>query len=936
MVLVRPTFPILLGLPFLATACGDNLNDSNESIVVHSPRDLDPGVRPAVDDLVGDLAELAGFHPGEAHLPDPGCTDGKIRVVFLGHEHDERGDRVASDLIAQNIEVTETRCGDGGRRVVIRGGSRLSGQWAAYAFLETLGIRYFHPEHTFYPQRLDWPDGPIAIAEGPEFRRRSMHAHRTHPIELSAPRFFVDLDMAGYQRRWIDWNVKLRQTGIDGWDESLVGTYAYDRGFPRNTGFNLLNSQQGGRPILDPDDPRSEAEQIAEAIDERMTPIEGLPDPGRFGFQFNPSEFTEADHQTTVDRLTFITDYVTDNYPGTEVVTTNHGTFVEPGELGVAFFDLPELAPPELGVQTHTLMFYDLERPAAGIYGNESFAHKLRWNIEQQEVRRIIHYPESSWWLTFDLPVPLYLAPVTLEARDYDIRLLESMLSPADDSPAGIYGHHLFTSGQEWGYWMIDYCVAQMAWDLSSHTECVADFTGRFAGGDEILAVLGEVEARQVVDLRDPELLRFLVGSDDETETAAAAGIDFHPLPPAPVDILGLDDAAVADLESLSLTPLEAMAADYHGWADRVEALLPLQTGAQAAWVREIVDGLRVFALRAEHAGAVYRTALALRAAIAAGDLGTIGEIAEAVEAVRAITARAEQVIRRREADYRYPDELTIIGDEPGADGAEPNQTIYPYRYLSRTHRLFYWHRPDDQLAALFGEGLELVRVNQRIAKQGSAIEVTLLAEVLASLQIDWGDGGALETALAPHVYADQGIYDWVLDAVADGAALHHEDQAAVVTDKLIFAKGSLMIAEPEGAGVIAGLIPGFVVGLGDDGAPFMVLGRIDGTEAISAKGSLLRRARTGDQSGPADLDLELPNVGTITVFDAVVTADPGAATLEITGEMSTQQIIDRIVGVGGFDEEGARELVADILGYTPSTLPERVSFVIEAVGTAA
>lgn len=623
--LVRPTLVPLLLVGF---ACGDNLNDARQSVVVHTPRDLDPGVRPAVDDLITDFAEVSGVRAGEAHLPDPGCTAGKVRIVFLGHEHDERGSRVASDLDRQEIEVVETRCAGDGRRIVVRGGGKLSGQWAGYAFLEALGIRFFHPEQTLYPPRLIWPDQPIRVAEGPAFRRRSMHAHRTHPIELSAPRFFIDLDMAGYQRRWIDWNIKLRQTRVDGWDEALIGTYAYDRGFDRGAGFNLLNTQQGGRPILDPDDPRPESEQLAAAIDERMVPVEGKPDVKRFGFQFNPSEFTEADHQTTVDRLTFITDYIGDNYPGAQVSTINHGTYVAPGELGVPFFDLPELAPPELEVSVHLLMFYDLERSAAGIYGNESFAHKLEWIRRQQEIRRIVYYPESSWWLTFDLPVPLYLAPVTLEARTYDIRLLEDMRSPADDSRSGVYGHHIFTSGQEWGYWMIDYCVARMAWDLQSHTDCVADFADKLAAGDEVLEVFAEVEARQVVDLRDPELLRFLVGSDDETETAAAAGIFFHPLPPAPVDILGIADQAAADLESQSLTPLEEMAADYHRWADRIDAVLALQTATQAPWVREISDGLRVFALRAEHAVAVYRTALALRAAIEAGDLGTIGEIA--------------------------------------------------------------------------------------------------------------------------------------------------------------------------------------------------------------------------------------------------------------------------------------------------------------------
>ena len=59
----------------------------------------------------------------------------------------------------------------------------------------------------------------------------------------------------------------------------------------------------------------------------------------------------------------------------------------------------------------HPLMFYDLERPAAGVYGNQDFGALLSFIRAQQAERPIVHYPEASWWLTFDLPVPLYLAP---------------------------------------------------------------------------------------------------------------------------------------------------------------------------------------------------------------------------------------------------------------------------------------------------------------------------------------------------------------------------------------------------------------------------------------------------------------------------------------------------------------------------------------------
>ncbi|MDT8286639.1 MAG: hypothetical protein RQ748_05975, partial [Elusimicrobiales bacterium] len=150
------------------------------------------------------------------------------------------------------------------------------------------------------------------------------------------------------------------------------------------------------------------------------------------------------------------------------------------------------------------------------------------------------------WWLTFDLPVPLFLSPATIEARAHDVALIREHLAAEGDA-TGLYGHELFTTGQEWGYWLIDYCFARISWNADFDDDaCFADFADRFRGADEILAVLQAVRDRQVADLRDPEILRLLVGSDDETEVAEQVGIRFHPLPAPPAAVLGWDQARAA------------------------------------------------------------------------------------------------------------------------------------------------------------------------------------------------------------------------------------------------------------------------------------------------------------------------------------------------------------------------------------------------------
>ena len=938
--LIAGVLPILAIFPLVGASSCEPVGLEGD-ITVHAAAPLQPGVALAVEDLIADLDAIAMNEVRRDDGAPPPCTPGESHITVYAADSEPAA---TAALEIQAYAIRERRCGTG-RNVEILGGSSLAIQWAIYDLLGQLGIRYLHPEQTLYPAAASWPAAGVSLDARPSFQRRSMQAHRTHPIELVPPLEYSEEltrdDMIDIQKRWIDWNVKMRQTQVNGWDEDLVGDYAYVRGFPRGAGLNLLNSQQSYRPVLDADDPRPESEQIAAAIDARLAPIAGLPDPVYLDFSYNGNEFSEEDDELTVQRIRFITDYVGERYPGVEPVTHNHGTHQEPtANFGVRFYDLPQFAPPSLTVKVHPLMFYDFSRPVPGIYGNESFAGMGRWIEEQQAIRRIVLYPEASWWLTFDLPVPLYLAPATLEARQNDIDRFSPMLSGTEDASTGVYGHHLFTSGQEWGYWVVDYCVAQMAWSrATTHADCLADFTAQLTAGDDILAVLREVEARQIVDMRDAEIVRYLVGSDDETETAAAVGIDFHPLPPAPADVLWASDADLEVLRGHSLPELAAIAADYHRFADRVAATVASQTEIQRPWVEEIVDCLRIFALRAEHAVAVYETTLALRDAVRTTDLERVAALAEETDRVEALTQLAREVVRRREEYYRYPAALTTAGDEPGTPLAIDNRTIYPYRYLGRTHRMFYWERPDRQLAALFQEGLDLVQVSRRVLLATSTLELSLLAADASVTAIDWGDGER-GTVLTPHRYATEGEYGWRLDATVGGRALVHEDQVFAVERRFVFRKGSIEVLEPAGAGIVAGVLPGFVVGLGRDADDFAVLGRLDGRRDVASQGALWRRGRSGLRSGPEDLAIELPNIGTLTVWQAIVDIEEAEGEMPprllIEGELETAEVIDLLVGVGGFRPSGARSIIASLLGFSPDTLPLRIHFRGEADGSEA
>jgi hypothetical protein len=887
---------------------------------------VDARMEMALDDLAAEVGALTGQAHGVVRREGPtGCSAGRTDFVL----------RVDAGLPSGGLRVAETRCGTG-HRVEVTGHGVDDLVRGVYRTLTALGLRYFHPEQTYRPRRWVWPAEPLRMDEQPVFSRRSIHVHRTHPVELSAPREAAGLDMARYQSNWLRWNRRLGATHTDGYDREYVGDLPERLGFPRGAGFTLLGAQQGAMGVLNPDDPRPERAQIEAAVDARMAATEGAATD--FDVQFNESEFTEADDRLTVQRLTTLTDYLSARYPGTRLWTINHGTHGAPTpNLGVRFYDLPQFAPPALGVKVHTLMFYDLERPAP-VYGNTSFAHMLAWTRAQAAVRRIIHYPEASWWLTFDVPVPLYLAPVTLEARQHDLDLLAPLSTADPTARNGVVGHHLFSSGQEWGYWLIDYCVSRMIAQRGlTHGQCLGEFTSIFVQGEAVREVLQAVERRQVTDLRDPEVLRMLVGSDDATETALRAGIDFHPLPPDPAALLEWDDARAAEFAARNLTPLRAMATDYAAWTARLEALLPMQDEAQAPWLREVIDGVAITGLRAEHALAVYDTALAARAALVRGDLAGVEAARAGVARAEAITARARDIARRRARDYRYPEALTVAGDEPGTPGALPNRTVYPYRVYSRAHRVFYWTRPDQQLAAMFARGIDPVRVDQRMLLGDEALAPRLAVQGATGITVDWGDGTTAE-ALAPHRYTRDGLYAWRLRATHAGGALDWRDAAARVARRVTVPRGALRITNPAGASILNGVLPGFAVGTGRDAeGEFMLLGRIDGASPRSARGSLLRRAAEGARSGPADLAVDLQGVGALTVEGATLTLREGEGptrrVLGIEGRLATERVIELLVSVGGFDTQGARRIVASVLGFTPNTLPERVSFSMEGLG---
>ena len=908
-------------------------------VVHHAATDEVPyGVGLARQDLVKYLGAMGRTVEVVQGAQVPTCEPGVAHVAMLGEGLGEP--QFGSKQSEQAFQILEERCGDGEEGAVIQlaGKGQLGRQYAVYEWLHRLGVRFFHPEQEFVPAAPAWPEAPLELKITPDFTYRSVSLHLTHPLELGDAFRLHEEEHLEEGARYIDWQIKnLGSYGHSGVGTGDLSEHGLRRGFPKSEGFALHGVQQGDRPIIEPDDPRSEEAQIEAAIRERMGDPAG-DYPELFQFTFNPSEFTTLPAADIIRQLTFITNFITETYPRTKIYATNHGTAQEPLEdYGVRFFDLPQFAPPELGVKIHTLMFYDLLRPAPGIYGNESFRFLFDYMVQEYQTRSLWYYPESSWWLTFDNGVPLYL-PITIQARGLDLKAISFMLDGKLD------GHRVFGSGHEWGYWQNEYCSFRMAAFLRqgySWRDCLRDITwpmGPVAGAQVFDVLLSAIDVQERDLIYEVDVLRYLAGTDPETELAAAAGIEFHPLPPTPQAIASWDEARVADWLRRVGPMLERTANDYEALVARLDAVEAEVPAAGQPWFDEIRDGMAINGARARHQLLAYRALVRHRLSRLRFDEGLAQAAQADLEAAREVTAKAIEIVHRREQGYRYqPLSRAIAG---GPDGTEDeNWTVYGFRVHNRAHHGYYYVRIDEMVEEALRGGGEQVEVVDALLGPEQSLSLKVLDDSLTDVEIDPGDGTAVvQGRELEHRYGAPGVYEVVVRAKDEAGQPVELEVAVAVVSRELSTGFSGKIVEPSAASLIESVMPGLQLGTLD--ASRLALGftgREDGAVAPLLWQPLelaLGDLQAAFETRPARMVVPIVDrasgaVSTSIVVDAGVLrrGAEDQAPLRLTGELETEAVITAIVSIGGFDERGARSLVASTLGYTPDTLPEKVPF---------
>jgi hypothetical protein len=885
--------------------------------------------------------------------------------------------------------------------VLTAGAARLPRQYAAYELLRRLGVRFFHPEQEHVPihdpaDLRDLARRPTLLHRPgqrdyqPDFAWRSWSFHSPHPLEhleaFSDPDHPID-----EAERVNDWIVKGFGNRFRGAGRGAVSEEARSEraaqlealrerlGFPTGTGIQLHNLQQGASAEIDPSSPVPVEQQIEALVADKLA---STPDARWFGIHFGPTEFTTTPDQETVQWIEWAGQAALRLRPEISVEVNSHITGTQPmpnyHDLGcpsgtndegrIDYYDLPHHADPRLGVSVHTVMFYPLEGPAH-VYGQQSFSHKLCLMQQASAAGRpLTWFPEGGYWISFDNAVPVYL-PLYLWARARDIELVRPLL--ASRGRGTLVGHRMFDTGHEWGYWQQDYLVGLMAWNADATLDEVlgeifdplcepAAWREGCAARREAIAVLQEVIAhqrelflaREDFQGRPGGVYSYFAGEDDGDVLAAASGLEFRPVRVPFTALLAWDEPAIEHFRRTDLAALEQAATTYAGLRARLEAVASQVPEAGRPWLQEVLDGVEIDELRALHTALLYDAVLRFRHA-QLRDEDHPGTAAHPtwLEAL-GVLARAQRVIQRREAAYRYPAAQTHGGGLTEAT-AVPNGTTYPYRVHTKTHLMTYWLGRQAQVT-----GILLGRGDDDGLRLREAIDA-----VGAPLGVQWPDGDGLDgtvgvgaVTIAPptsELDLGDGPGYWPVSGELVSGGLPQVITGGVVRSDVLAStppKGMTLRYPTDAAaqGVLAGVLPALRWAWLHEGATGEPAALVfapdgDGDGSVSHADLVYAAVVEGDAMGfyTAAVAFELP-VGrtpggkplTITVAGAELSGavDLGGVVhpLVLEGYLEVADIVTAATELAGFDETGTLALLGGVWGFDPADPPQWVEIEAE------
>ncbi len=563
-----------------------------------------------------------------------------------------------------------------------------------YALLqEQLGVKFIHPKQTLIAPQKIWPlKDNFSFSGQPLFPNRGFHLHTLHPVELTEQLHNPDYpdafdDVAAY----LDWLARNGQNsfqffllrGIDrkAWIPHIkrIVEYAHLRGIRCGVEISISMLQQQAFQVvtlLCPYPPHKKQ------VEDTLEWLFQIP------WDFITVESMTGEHLPLIGKISpgtqrHLEKLVVEQYKRPLLFATH--VIGESGGLKVR-----RPFNPSSGILIHTVMCYSVSEPRAPVYGNKNQRFMLDAAREEIKKRETWYWPESSYWVAFDSSVPLFLLPY-LESRWNDINTMHELR---------LDGHLTFSTGWEWGYWLVDWSIARWSWLYSYNGKSIKNSpTSTMAEifKDPVMAR----DWKRALDvqnhfLKELELIRYMSASTPFAEFPLPLSRPFQPAPCFSYRWL-LKKATPEKVQEIlkgPVTDLERYASSMHviiGRLERRACLLQTKKNNNQELKQlsdELITALKVSALRAEHRALTLR-AIASKRRGGAAYKGRFGDFNQYLSKARELRWQAMILVREREAYYRYPVELLA--------GKRQSLTAYPFGYLYTTGNLFFWEREEEQ-----------------------------------------------------------------------------------------------------------------------------------------------------------------------------------------------------------------------------------------------
>ena len=641
--------------------------------------------------------------------------------------------------------------------------------YGSYAVLQDLGFKFLHP---LKPQSSDLNLEfanllKTSRTEEPYWETRGAHLHTMHPLELtnllngwgvSGP---DDIDgwtqMLPYWSLYLEWLTAHKQNSVEWILLASPKSASFNQSNERQTRLLKLTSmakalglevgivtpvrfvQQNGWTLLrDHKARKNKPNEVQDNITEILSNLNWILNCGftYVGGELGEGEFTSTQPETTILELNAIADHLSRQNPPVPYRVKIHISqnqkakgYLDPmTKKDINFNYLPLYTNSNVGVMPHTVQIYSLSDPAP-TYENKNFTDMFRFlkmgaaGTINKTQREVIFYPETSYWVSYDVDVPLFL-PVYPYRRVHDLRLIaqDELSGDMKRSSSRMNGQIFFSSGWEFGYWFNDVITAEAAWNphleettslaafqkiisktlrLSDNRQDIANLLASIADHQQELLVEGKVNSKSPSKIEKRTGIAYLAGVEAFDEIPMwmlenLPGFIKHKIPLTQPNKFR-DDWAFKPRAYVYLNEkkynkelrplLNSMADIMQADADQMKNLASsgLDQGLQAA-LQEWTDGTQITANRARFVFNLYENRLAKAKAI---ENKTIAPTYENLHSIIDSTTRILEMRKTLIPMNEQHKGLLTDWTSPTTQ----NPTVYHFGYVWSAYNLYYWKR---------------------------------------------------------------------------------------------------------------------------------------------------------------------------------------------------------------------------------------------------